>query len=129
MTPAVEQGEPRRLVADTGAAVKWHPNEKLSGEAVRLLDSVGSAVSGLLAPGTILPEFFNAFWQRCRRGDLSLDEVRQAWADFSSGQPATLYAVGDLTPRRVAEITQETGVVVYGALFLALAGDSDTFSS
>lgn len=78
MTPAIEQGKPRRLVVDTGVAVKWHLDEGLSDEAVRLLDSVGSEVSGLLAPGTILPEFFSAFWQRYRRGDLSLVEVRQA---------------------------------------------------
>jgi len=112
-------------VVDTSGAVKWHLDEELSGEAARILDSAGSTVSGLLAPGTIQPEFFNTFWQRHRRGDVTLDEVRRGWNDFVSGEPITLYAPEDLMPRAV-EITFETGVIVYDALFLALAENSDT---
>lgn len=112
------------MVVDTSVAVKWHLDEELSDEAARLLDSVGRTVSELLAPGTIQPEFFNTFWQRYRRRDVSLDEVRQGWNDFVSGGPITLYAPEDLMPR-AAEITLETGVIVYDALFLALAEDSE----
>jgi len=82
-------------------------------------------VPGLLAPGTIQPEFFNTFWQRYRRGDVMLDEVRRGWNDFVSGEPITLYAPEDIMPRAV-EITFETGVIVYDSLFLALAENSDT---
>ena len=110
---------------DTSVAVKWHLDEELSDEATRILDSVGSTVSELLAPGTIEPEFFNALWQRYRRGDVTLDEVRQGWSDFMSGEPTTLYAPEDLMPR-AAEITLETEVIVYDALFLALAESTDT---
>lgn len=112
-------------MVNTSVAVKWHLDEELSDDAAQLLDSVGRTVSELLAPGTIQPEFFNTFWQRYRRRDLTLDEVRQGWDDFVSGEPITLYAPEDLMPRAV-EISFETGAIVYDALFLALAEDSNT---
>lgn len=88
------------MVVDTSVAVKWHLDEELSDEAAQLLDSVGRTVSELLAPSTIQPEFFNTFWQRHRRRDITLGEVRQAWSDFTSGEPITLYAPEDLCPAR-----------------------------
>ena len=42
-----------------------------------------------------------------------------------AGEPITLYAPEDLMPR-AAEIVLETGVIVYDALFLALAEDANT---
>jgi predicted nucleic acid-binding protein len=78
----------------------------------------------LLAPGTILPEAFNAFWQLHRRGELSGEEVREGWA-LLSNLPLSLYAPEDLMPRAV-ELAFETGVIIYDALFLALAEDADT---
>lgn len=120
----MSEQEPRPLVLDTNVAVKWHLDEDLSNEAARILDSVGSTVSELLAPGTIQPEFFNTFWQRYRRRDVTLDEVRMGWNDFVSGEPITLYAPEDLMPQAV-EIAFETGVIVYDALFLALAENFD----
>jgi predicted nucleic acid-binding protein len=112
-------------VLDTSVAVKWHLEEEHSDEAARLLDAVGSEVSELLAPSTLQPEFFNTLWQQRRRGELSIEEVRQAWADFRAGEPATLYEPADLMPR-AAELVLETGVSIYDALFLALAEYSGT---
>ena len=51
--------------------------------------------------------------------------MRQGWNGFVSGEPITLYAPEDLMPR-TAEITFETGVIVYDALFIALAENTDT---
>ena len=65
-------------MVDTSVAVKWHLDKELSDEAAQLLDSSGRTVSELLAPSTIQPEFFNTFWQRYRRRDITLGEVRQA---------------------------------------------------
>jgi predicted nucleic acid-binding protein len=106
-------------------AVKWHLEEENSEEAARLLDAVGSEISELLAPSTLQPEFFNTLWQQRRRGKLSIEEVRQSWADFRAGEPATLYEPADLMPR-AAELVLETGVIIYDALFLALAEYADT---
>lgn len=116
---------PRPLVLDTSVALKWHLQEEHSDEAARLLDAVGGAVSELLAPSTLQPEFFNALWQRRRRREMSPQEVVQAWEDFRAGDPATLYDPADLMPR-AAEMVLETGVIVYDALFLALAEETDT---
>ncbi|MBA3794394.1 MAG: type II toxin-antitoxin system VapC family toxin [Rubrobacter sp.] len=115
----------RPLVLDTNVAVKWHLNEEWSEEASDVLASVGNTISEFLAPGTIQPEFFNTLWQRQRRGDITPDEVRRGWEDFVAGEPITLYAPEDLMPR-AAEIVLETGVIVYDALFLALAEDANT---
>lgn len=101
-------------------AVKWHLEEENSDVAARLLDAVGSEVSELLAPSTLQPEFFNTLWQRRRRGELSVEEVSQAWTDFRAAEPATLYEPADLMPR-AAELVLETEVIIYDALFLALA--------
>lgn len=113
------------MVLDTSVALKWHLEEKHSDEAARLLDAVGGTVSELFAPSTPQPEFFNAFWQRRRRSEMSPEEVGQVWDDFRAGDPATLYDPTDLMPR-AAEMVLETGVIVYDALFLALAEDADT---
>lgn len=78
----------------------------------------------MLAPGTILPKAFNAFWQLHRRGELTREEIREGW-DLISSLPLSLYAPEDLMPRAV-ELTFETGAIVYDALFLALAEDAET---
>lgn len=78
-----------------------------------------------MRPLSLQPEFFNILWQRRRRGELSAEEVRQAWADFLAGEPATLYEPADLMPR-AAELALETRVIIYDALFLGLAEYADT---
>lgn len=120
-----ERREPKPLVLDTSVAIKFYLPEDSRDEALSLLAAVGETVSGLLAPGTIGPEFFNALWQQHRRGTLSLEEVRRFWGEFVSDDPAALYAPEDLMPRAV-ELALETGVIVYDALFLALAEETNT---
>ncbi len=115
----------RLLVLDTSVAVKWYLTEELDDQAARLLEAAESGAVGFSAPSTIQPEFFNALWQRRRRGELTLEEVRQVWGGFVSADPATLYAPEDLMPR-ATEIVLESGVIIYDALFLALAEDSGT---
>lgn len=115
----------RLLVLDTSVAVKWYLTEELDDQAVRLLEAAESGAVEFSAPSTLQPEFFNALWQRRRRGELSLEEVRRGWEDFASDDPATLYAPEDLMTH-AAEIAFESEVIIYDALFLALAEDSGT---
>jgi hypothetical protein len=49
-----------------------------------LRSAFGEGRVELLAPATILPEAFNAFWQLYRRGELSREEVREGWALVSN---------------------------------------------
>jgi predicted nucleic acid-binding protein len=79
---------------------------------------------GLLAPSTVQPELFNALWQQHRRGKLSREEVGEYWGDFSVTS-VDLYAPEDLMPR-AAQIALQTDVIIYDALFLALAEDAGT---
>lgn len=116
----MSERQQRPLVLDTSVAVKWHLEEEHSEEAARLLDAVGAEVSELLAPSTLQPEFFNTLWQRRRRGELEPVEVQRVWSDLLAGEPVTLYDPADLMPR-ATELVLETGVIVYDALFLALA--------
>ncbi len=115
---------PRELILDTSVAVKFYLPEELRDEALRLLAAVESGEAKLLAPGTVQPELFNALWQQHRRGVLTREEVRESWEDFSDTS-MDLYAPEDLMPRAV-QITFETGVIVYDALFLALAEELGT---
>lgn len=73
------------------------------------------------------PEFFNALWWKHRRGELSRDEVSRSWNRLLEDEPASLYAPEDLMPR-AAEIVLDPGVIIYDALFLALAESMDTIT-
>lgn len=112
------------LVLDTSVAVKFHVPEEGYEKARRMQRAFEEGEISLLAPGTILPEVFNAFWQKYRRKELTHDEVRQGW-ELISELPLNFYAPEDLMPR-AAEISLETGVIVYDALFLALAEAAET---
>jgi predicted nucleic acid-binding protein len=119
-----EERLPRELVLDTSVAVKFYLPEEWREEALALLSAVGEGRVNLLAPSTVQPELFNALWQQHRRGKLSREEVGEHWGDFSVTSMG-LYAPEDLMPR-AAQMALETGVIIYDALFLALAEDAET---
>lgn len=105
-------------------ALKFYLPEEGHEEAVKLLEAAEAGAAELLAPGTLLPEGFNAIAQQRRRGLLDEEDASGAWEKLL-GAPVYTYAVEDLI-ERAAEIANETGVIVYDALFLALAEDADT---
>ena len=114
----------RRLVVDTSVALKFYLPEEGHEEAVRLLEAEEAGAAELLAPGTILPEGFNAIvWQR-KRGLLDAEDADEAWGKLLRA-PTYTYATEDLI-ERAAEIAAETDAVVYDTLFLALAEDART---
>jgi predicted nucleic acid-binding protein len=108
---------------DTSVAVKFYLPEVDRDEALALLATVERNTIKLIAPATIQPELFNALWQQHRRGQLSLQEVRELWESFSS-LSVDLYAPEDLM-FRAATLALGTNVIIYDALFLALAEDAD----
>lgn len=114
----------RELVLDTSVAVKFQVPEEGYEKARQVQGALEDGSLSLLAPGTILPEIFNAFWQKYRRKELTHDEVRQGW-ELISELPLNFYAPEDLMPH-AAEISLESGVIIYDALFLALAEDAET---
>ncbi len=114
----------RPLVLDTSVALKFYLPEEGHEQAVELLEATEAGAVDLLAPGTILPEGFNAIAQQRRRGLLDEADATGAW-DKMLGTPLYTYATEDLI-QRAAEIAKETDAIVYDALFLALAEDADT---
>lgn len=122
--PGSSSKPPLPLVLDTSVAVKWYLPEDLHDEAISLLRRAEARAIELLAPGTVQPEFFNALWWQHRREGLPLDSVRNLWRQFAL-DPVVLYAPEDLMPHS-AEIALQTRVIIYDALFLALAESSET---
>jgi predicted nucleic acid-binding protein len=115
---------PRPLVVDTSVALKFYLPEEGHEEAVRLLEAEESGAAELLAPGTILPEGFNAIvWQR-KRGLLDAEDAGEAWEKLLRA-PIYTYATEDLI-ERAAKIADETGAMVYDTLFLALAEEAQS---
>lgn len=119
-----EERRPRTLILDTSVAVKFHLLEDNQEEIEALETAVGESRVEFRAPGTLLPEAFNALWQRHCRGELSCEEVSEAW-EVISAVPLSLYGPEDLILRAV-EITFESGAIIYDALFLALAEETST---
>lgn len=113
------------MVLDTSVAVKFYVPEELREEALEVLAAAEAGRLEFVAPSTLQPEFFNALWWKHRQDELSREEVWEGWEQLLADRPASLYAPEDLM-RRAAEITLESGVIIYDALFLALAEATDT---
>lgn len=114
----------RPLVTDTNVAVKFYLPEGGHEQAVVLLEAAETSAVELLAPATILAEGFNALAQQQRRGLLDEEEARGGWEKLLTA-PIYTYAIEDLI-ERAAQMARETGVIVYDALFLALAEEAGT---
>ncbi|MBA2692975.1 MAG: type II toxin-antitoxin system VapC family toxin [Rubrobacter sp.] len=108
---------------DTSVAVKWYVSEEFRDEALTLFDAMANGTIRGAAPSTIQPEFWNALWQKRRRGELSPEEARSIWGEFAE-DPVSLYKPEDLMPR-ATEIA-DFGVIIYDALFISLAEAMDT---
>jgi predicted nucleic acid-binding protein len=115
---------PRPLVADTNVVLKFYLPEEGHEEALKLLEATDAGAVELLAPGTILPEGYNAMTQQQRRGLLDAEDAREAWEKLLR-VPVYTYAIEDLI-ERAGELARDTNAIVYDALFLALAEDAET---
>ncbi len=106
------------LVVDASVVAKWYLPEELSREAVQVLEAGTHGEARLIAPGLLGPELGNVLWHRYRRGDISLDRLREAWAAFEAA-PLYLVEPGSLMPAAL-EIAVGCGCTVYDALYVAL---------
>ncbi|MGH3088950.1 MAG: type II toxin-antitoxin system VapC family toxin [Rubrobacteraceae bacterium] len=107
------------LVLDTSVAVKFYVPEEGHEQARELLAVVENDGVKLLAPSTIGAEFWNALWQKHRRGELEKEKVWETWEKFNDA-PVSLFDPDSLM-HAAAGIAYETEVIVYDALFLAVA--------
>ncbi len=100
----------KSLVLDTSVALKFYLPEEGHEEALGLLEAAEAGAAELLAPGTLLPEGFNAIAQQRRRGLLDEEDATGAWAKLLAA-PVYTYAVEDLI-ERAAAIANETGAIM-----------------
>lgn len=107
------------LVVDASVAAKWYVPEVLSEEAVRLLEAGVRGEVRLIAPSLLLPELGNVLWRRHRRGDISRERVREAWAALEAA-PLSFIEMGPLMPAAL-EVALACGCTVYDGLYVALA--------
>jgi len=112
------------LVLDTSVAVKFYVPEEGHEQARELLTVVENGGAKLLAPSTMGAELWNALWQKYRRGEIEKEVVWETWEKVSDA-PVSLFDPDSLMPTAVG-IVYETEVIVYDALFLALAGGFQT---
>lgn len=103
------------IVIDASVAVQWFVPEPGSADATRLLHTD----SPFLAPDFMPVEATNAWWKKCRRGEMSSSQVERALA--------RLLALGlELVPS-AALLTRATSVAldldhaVYDCVYLVLA--------
>ena len=110
---------PDLLVVDASVAAKWYLPEELSEEAARFLDAGTRSEAKLVAPSLLGSELGNVLWHRYRRGDISLERLREAWAAFEA-VPLSFVETGPLMPAAL-EIAVGYGCTVYDALYVTLA--------
>ncbi|CAA9436345.1 MAG: hypothetical protein AVDCRST_MAG78-2068 [uncultured Rubrobacteraceae bacterium] len=107
------------LVVDASVAAKWYVPEELSQEASRILEAGARGEARLVAPSLLGPELGNVLWHRHRRGDVSQERVREAWAAFEAA-PLSFIEMGRLMPAAL-EVALACGCTVYDGLYVALA--------
>ncbi len=111
--------KPDLLIVDASVAAKWYLPEELSEEAARFLEAGARGGARLIAPSLLLPELGNVLWHRYRRGAVSLERLREAWAALESA-PLSFIEMGPLMPAAL-EVALACGCTVYDGLYVALA--------
>lgn len=103
-------------VVDASVAIKWFIPENLHQEALALLYDQGG---NLEAPDFILLEIANIAWKKCRKRELSPDQVRSLLPQCRD-YFAKLHATSDLVDR-AQEISLTLDHPIYDCLYLASA--------
>jgi predicted nucleic acid-binding protein len=103
------------FVVDANVVAKWFVPERLSAEAMRLLDDTHE----LAVPDLLWPELGNVLWKKSRAAEITEREARRI-VQALERIPFTVF------PSRVVleaalEMALQTGRTVYDCVYLALA--------
>ena len=106
------------VVVDASVAVQWFAPEPGSAEAARLLRPTAL----FLAPDFMPLEATSAWWKKCRRGEMSPEQVEQAIRRLLAVGLDLMPNAPLLTPAVRLALELELGHPVYDCVYLALAG-------
>ena len=107
------------LIVDASVAVKWVVDEPDAEAAEALLEQ------RLAAPTLWLAEAANALWTKCRRKDITEQEVHDGCRMLAQA-PVTRIELDPLLPT-AARLALELGHPVYDCFYLAAAQLRDTY--
>ncbi len=102
-------------VVDANVVAKWFVPERLSEEAVRLLDERHE----LASPDLLFPELGNVLWKKARAGQLTRQETKRIVQALDQ-LPVAVYP-SRLVLEGALEIALETGRGVFDSVYVALA--------
>jgi predicted nucleic acid-binding protein len=102
-------------VVDANVVAKWFVPERLSEEAVRLLDDRHE----LASPDLLWPELGNVLWKKARAGELTEQETARIIRALDQF-PVTVFP-SRLVLEGALEIALVTGRSVYDSVYVALA--------
>jgi len=101
-------------VVDSSSVAKYVNGETNWESAAKVLDE------GCLSLELAVKETGNSLWKRARRGELSNDQAKQLFSEFTSSLPFTISEQQGLYIPAL-EVAASLGLPFYDALFLALA--------
>ncbi|MFB2939005.1 type II toxin-antitoxin system VapC family toxin [Aerosakkonemataceae cyanobacterium BLCC-F154] len=104
-----------KFVVDANVAIKWVLPEIHTDSALRLLNNSYT----LLVPDFFFPEIGNIFWKQVRRGEMSLAEAQEKFAELSLVD-FKICASLPLMPLAL-EVAVRIDQAVYDCVYLALA--------
>jgi predicted nucleic acid-binding protein len=102
-------------VVDANVVTKWFIPERLSEEAVRLLDERHE----LAVPDLVWPEVGNVLWKKTRAGELSREEAARI-VQALDALPLTVFPSRNVLEAAL-EIALASGRSVYDSIYVALA--------
>ena len=106
-------------VIDAGVVVKWFIPEVDSAIAHQLLERYLQGVDSPVAPDLLISECANAFWRRCRQGDITPAEATESLADLLTLNVPLVSATS--LAQSALQLALQHQRTVYDALYLALA--------
>jgi predicted nucleic acid-binding protein len=110
------------IVIDTSVTLKWIIDEDGSDKATALLSKWFIEGTVILAPVLLMYEVTNAIYQHVRRGELYLDDARQALDNALLAFLELDIPADSSLSRQAMELAQKYGLpATYDAHYLALA--------
>jgi predicted nucleic acid-binding protein len=111
-----------RIVVDTSIVMKWVLDEPDSALALTLLTEWASEGTLIEAPGLLIFEVANALYQRARKGEMTVDDAKQALEDVLLPELELNFSEYLSLSIRAIELAQQYGLpATYDAHYLALA--------